>query len=64
MVQTFPLPNRSYNASGGSLAQALQVQGKTDQAGTYQAKFEKVWARTDTKIRSSCLCQEGVTMAK
>ena len=46
------------------LAQALKQQGKADEAAKYQAKFEMVWAKADTKIKSSCLCQDGVTMAK
>jgi tetratricopeptide (TPR) repeat protein len=56
------LPDNGWSLFG--LAQALRAQGKSDEAATYQAKFEKVWAKADIKIKSSCLCQEGVTMAK
>ena len=56
------LPDNGWSLFG--LSEALRVQGKTDEAATYQAKFEKVWAKADIKIKSSCLCQEGVAMAK
>ena len=46
------------------MAQALKAQGKTDEAAKYQAKFEQVWAKADIKIKSSCLCQEGVATAR
>jgi tetratricopeptide (TPR) repeat protein len=56
------LPDNGWSLFG--LAQALRAQGKNDQAATYQAKFEQVWSKADIKIKSSCLCQEDVTMAK
>ena len=56
------LPDNGWSLFG--LAQALKAQGKADEAAKYQAKFEMVWAKADTKIKSSCLCQDGVTMAK
>jgi len=56
------LPDNGWSLFG--LAQALKAQGKTDEAATYQAKFEKVWAKADIKIKSSCLCQQDVAMAK
>jgi tetratricopeptide (TPR) repeat protein len=56
------LPDNGWSLFG--LAQALRAQGKTDEAKTYQAKFEKVWAKSDTKIKSSCMCQNGVAMTK
>jgi tetratricopeptide (TPR) repeat protein len=56
------LPDNGWSLFG--LSQALKAQGKTDEAATYQAKFEKVWAKSDIKIKSSCLCQEGVAMGK
>src|SRR3954452_7076904 len=43
------LPDNGWSLFG--LAQALRAQGKTDEAGTYQSKFEKVWAKSDTKIK-------------
>jgi tetratricopeptide (TPR) repeat protein len=56
------LPDNGWSLFG--LAQALRAQGRTDEANTYQSKFEKVWAKADVKIKSSCLCQEGVAIAK
>jgi tetratricopeptide (TPR) repeat protein len=54
------LPNNGWSLLG--LAQTLRILGKADEAVAYQAQFEKVWARADVKIKSSCLCQEAVTM--
>jgi tetratricopeptide (TPR) repeat protein len=56
------LPNNGWSLFG--LAQTLRALGKTEEAATYQAKFEQVWAKADVKIKSSCMCQEGVVMAK
>ncbi|HEX8525305.1 MAG TPA: hypothetical protein VF669_23840 [Tepidisphaeraceae bacterium] len=56
------LPDNGWSLFG--LSQALKAQGKTDEAAQYQAKFEKVWAKADIKIKSSCLCQQDVAMAK
>jgi tetratricopeptide (TPR) repeat protein len=56
------LPDNGWSLFG--LSESLRVQGKADEAATYQAKFEKVWAKADIKIKSSCLCQEGVAVAK
>ena len=56
------LPDNGWSLFG--LAQTLRVLGKTDEAATYQAKFEQVWAKADVKIQSSCMCQERVTMVK
>jgi tetratricopeptide (TPR) repeat protein len=55
-------PDNGWSLFG--LAQSLKAQGKTDEAATVQAKFDKVWAKSDMKIHSSCLCQEGVAMVK
>jgi tetratricopeptide (TPR) repeat protein len=55
------LPDNGWSLFG--LAQALRALGKTDEAATYQAKFDEVWSKADIKIKSSCMCQE-VTMAK
>ena len=55
------LPNNGWSLLG--VSQALAVQGKTQEAATYKAKFDQAWANADIKIKSSCLCQEGVTMA-
>lgn len=54
------LPNNGWSLYG--LSAALKAQGKD--ASEYEAQFAKVWAKADLQIRSSCLCQEGVTMAK
>lgn len=54
------LPNNGWSLFG--LSQTLRVQGKD--ASVYEAQFAKVWAKADIKISSSCLCQEGVTMAR
>jgi tetratricopeptide (TPR) repeat protein len=56
------LPDNGWSLFG--LAQALRAQDKADEAATWQAKFEKVWAKADVRIKSSCLCQEGVAAAK
>jgi tetratricopeptide (TPR) repeat protein len=56
------LPDTGWSLYG--LAQSLRAQGKADEAAPYEKKFERVWAKADTKINSSCLCQEGVTLAK
>lgn len=56
------LPDNGWSLFG--LAQTLRAQGKKDEAATYQAKFEQVWAKADIKIKSSCMCQDKVTMAK
>jgi tetratricopeptide (TPR) repeat protein len=54
------LPNNGWSLYG--LSQALRAQGKD--ASEYEAQFEKVWAKADIKIRSSCLCQQEVTLVK
>jgi len=56
------LPDNGWSLFG--LAQALRAEGKTDQAATYQAKFEQVWSKADIKIKSSCMCQENLAMSK
>jgi len=44
------LPDNGWSLFG--LAQALKAQGKTDEAATYQSKFEKVWARPTSRSRA------------
>ena len=56
------LPGNGWSLLG--LAQTLRILGKADEAVTYEAQFEKVWAKADVKIKSSCLCQEGVAMGR
>jgi tetratricopeptide (TPR) repeat protein len=38
------------------LANALDAQGKTAEAKTVRARFEKAWERADVKLPASCLC--------
>ena len=56
------LPDTGWSLYG--LAQSLRAQGKAEEAAASEAKFQKVWAKADTKIKSSCLCQDGVTSAR
>ena len=56
------LPNNGWSLLG--MAQTLRILGKADEAAAYQAKFDKVWAKADVKIKSSCLCQEGITAGR
>ncbi len=56
------LPDNGWSLFG--LAQTLRALGKTDEAATCQTKFEQVWAKSDVKIKSSCMCQDGIAMAK
>src|SRR6266404_7676364 len=50
------LPENGWSLFG--LAESLRKQSKNaDEASETQAKFEKVWAKADLKITTSCLCQ-------
>ena len=50
------LPGNGWSLLG--LAESLRKQKKNaDEAAQMQAKFEKVWAKADLGITSSCLCQ-------
>lgn len=50
------LPENGWSLLG--LAESLRKQNKNlDEAAQTQAKFEKVWAKADLTISSSCLCQ-------
>jgi tetratricopeptide (TPR) repeat protein len=50
------LPDNGWSLLG--LAESLREQKKNDEeAAETRAKFEKVWAKADLKIDSSCLCQ-------
>ncbi|HEU0210202.1 MAG TPA: hypothetical protein VFQ78_14635 [Candidatus Udaeobacter sp.] len=52
------LPDNGWSLLG--LAESLREQHKdTDEAAQTKAKFEKIWAKADLKINSSCLCQPG-----
>jgi tetratricopeptide (TPR) repeat protein len=50
------LPDNGWSLFG--LAESLRQQQKnTDEVAALDAKFEKIWAKSDTKITTSCLCQ-------
>ncbi len=50
------LPNDGWALYG--LARSLREQGKTDdEVRGIEARFKKAWAKADTRITSSCLCQ-------
>jgi len=53
------LPDNGWSLFG--LAESLRLQDKsTDEAKAAKAKFQKIWAKADTRITSSCLCQPAV----
>lgn len=50
------LPDNGWSLFG--LAESLREQKKSDDEATAtKAKFQKTWAKADTKITTSCLCQ-------
>ena len=52
------LPDNGWSLFG--LAESLRLQDKNaDEAKATKTKFQKLWAKADTKITSSCLCQPG-----
>ncbi len=52
------LPANGWSLYG--LAESLRAQEKNpEEAKATQAKFKKLWAKADTEITSSCLCQPG-----
>ena len=52
------LPDNGWSLYG--LAESLRLQDKNaDEAKATKAKFQKLWAKADTRITSSCLCQPG-----
>jgi tetratricopeptide (TPR) repeat protein len=52
------LPDNGWSLLG--LTQSLRAQNKKpEEAAKTQAKFDKLWAKADEKITSSCLCQPG-----
>lgn len=50
-------PENGWSLHG--LARCLEQRGDTAEAAKVRARFEKVWARADVKIDSSCLCVPG-----
>jgi tetratricopeptide (TPR) repeat protein len=52
------LPENGWSLYG--LTESLRAQNKnSEEAKTTNAKFKKIWAKADTRITSSCLCQPG-----
>jgi tetratricopeptide (TPR) repeat protein len=51
------LPENGWSLFG--LARCLQLEGKRNEAAAVEARFQKVWAKADMRITSSCLCQPG-----
>jgi cytochrome c-type biogenesis protein CcmH/NrfG len=50
------LPDNGWSLFG--LAESLRQQQKSrDEVNSLDAKFQKTWAKSDTKITTSCLCQ-------
>ncbi len=50
------LPDNGWSLFG--LAESLRAQNKNeDEVAALNAKFQKTWAKADTKITTSCLCQ-------
>jgi tetratricopeptide (TPR) repeat protein len=50
------LPDNGWSLFG--LAESLRAQNKNDdEVAATNAKFQKTWAKSDTKITTSCLCQ-------
>jgi tetratricopeptide (TPR) repeat protein len=56
------LPDNGWSLYG--LADTLRRQGKNDEAQVIDTRFQEIWSKADIKIKSSCLCQAGVTMAR
>ena len=54
------LPENGWALLG--LSQALAAQQKQgEELQSIRARFEKIWAKADVKITSSCLCRSGFT---
>jgi TolA-binding protein len=51
------LPENGWALFG--LAESLRAQKKEEEAAATNAKFKKIWAKSDLKITSSCFCQPG-----
>jgi tetratricopeptide (TPR) repeat protein len=52
------LPENGWSLFG--LARSLERQKKSDEAALVEARFQKMWAKADVQITSSCLCQPGI----
>lgn len=55
------LPDNGWSLFG--LAQSLRAQQKLDEVPALETRFAAVWAKADLKLKSSCLCQDGVAQA-
>jgi tetratricopeptide (TPR) repeat protein len=55
------LPENGWSLFGLSQALAAQQKGGAELEAT-RARFNKVWAKADVKITSSCLCRPGLTV--
>jgi tetratricopeptide (TPR) repeat protein len=51
------LPENGWSLFG--LARSLRLQGKTDAAQEFEARFRQAWKDADVTITSSCFCQPG-----
>jgi hypothetical protein len=51
------VPENGWSLFG--LARSLELQQKRDEAATVEVRFQKIWAKADMQIASSCLCQPG-----
>jgi tetratricopeptide (TPR) repeat protein len=52
------LPENGWSLYG--LAESLRQQGKKEEAAPIEARFQKIWAKADLPLHSSCLCQPGL----
>ncbi|HUL77521.1 MAG TPA: hypothetical protein VL691_09685 [Vicinamibacteria bacterium] len=52
------LPGNGWGLYG--LGRALALQKKEDEAAAVEKRFDDVWSRADTRIKSACLCLPGV----
>ena len=50
------LPENGWSLFG--LAESLREQKKNDEAAAMKTRFATIWAKADTKITTSCLCQQ------
>ncbi|HEX8279858.1 MAG TPA: hypothetical protein VF551_00655, partial [Chthoniobacterales bacterium] len=55
------LPENGWSLYG--LAESLRAQNK-DEAKIAKTRFDKVWAKADMKINSSCLCRPFVAVSR
>ena len=51
------LPENGWSLYG--LARSLELQHKDSEAAAVETRFQKIWAKADMQITSSCLCQPG-----